>query len=183
MQNKKTLIVSSGFVALMLTAAVGIANTRTRSVYVPSGSMLPNLTVGSTVPVKLNAYQKISDVQRGDIIVHTRTDRGRRVDSLKRVVGLPGDVIVAIGTTLKINGRALPHKLVRKVGKVSVYTETNGAASYAVQYGDNTAPAPAFRGVVPAGQLFCLGDNRDNAYDSRYLGGVFFGEVIGKKVP
>ena len=183
MQTKKWITLGGGLMALALATAVVIANAQTKSYFVPSGGMMPNLPLNSTIAVKRNAYLKMADVRRGDIIVHTRIENGRRTDSIKRVVGLPGDAIAMSGTTISINGRALPHKLVSKIGKVSVFTETMGATNYPVQYGDNTSPTPAFKGMVPAGQVFCLGDNRDNSYDSRYSGGVFFGEIIGKRVP
>ena len=183
MQNKKVMLLGSGLTALALATTIVVAKVQPQPFFISSGSMLPGLPLNSTIAVKRNAYLKMADVRRGDIIVHTRIENGRRTDSIKRVVGLPGDAIAMSGTTISINGRALPHKLVSKIGKVSVFTETMGATNYPVQYGDNTSPTPAFKGVVSAGQVFCLGDNRDNSYDSRYLGGVFFGEIIGKKVP
>ncbi len=183
MQTKKSLLIGGGLTALLLITAVGISKAQTHTFFIPSGSMMPSLPLNSTISVKLTAYQKMADVKRGDVIVHTRAENGQRIDSIKRVIGLPGDKIAMNGTTVQINGVALPHQLVSKSGKVAVYTETNGAAKYTVQYGDNLWPSPPWKGVVPAGQLFCLGDNRDNSNDSRYLGGVFFGEVLGKQVP
>ncbi len=183
MQTKKAILVSGSVAGLVLTTTFLLANAQTRTYYIPSGSMLPNIRVGTSIQIKVNSYQTISTVNRGDIIVSTRTDHGRLVDSFRRVIGLPGDKIAMNGTNLKINGRAVPHKLASKTGKVSVYTETNGTVQYQVQYGDNFSPAAPFSGVVPAGKLFCLGDNRDNAYDSRYAGSVPFNTVIGKKVP
>lgn len=183
MQTKKAIWVSGSIAALVLTTTFLLAKAQTRTQFIASGSMLPSLRINSTIQMQVNPYRTISAVKRGDTIVATRTEKGRRMDSIKRVVGLPGDKIAMNGTTLKINGRVLPHKLVRKTGKVTIYAETSGAAQYQVQYGDNLSPAAPFSGVVPAGKLFCLGDNRDNAYDSRYTGSVPFDTIIGKKVP
>lgn len=183
MQTKNAISVGVSVIGLATTITFLWANAQTRTYYIPSGSMMPNLKLGTRIQTKVNPYQTISEIKRGDIIVATRIEKGNRMDSIKRVIGLPGDKIAMNGTVLKINGRDLPHQLARKVGKISIYTETDGAAKYQVQYGDNTSPAAPYNGVVPYGQLFCLGDNRDNSYDSRYTGGVQFGEIVGKKVP
>lgn len=183
MQTEKAILVSGSIAGLVLATTFLLANAQTRTQYIASGSMMPNLEADMRMQIKVNPYKTISAVKRGDTIVATRTEQGIRTDSIKRVVGLPGDKIAMNGTTLKINGRVLPHKLACKTGKVSIFVETNGAAKYQIQYGDNTSLAAPYKGVVPAGKLFCLGDNRDNAYDSRYTGSVPFDTIIGKKVP
>lgn len=183
------------------------AGAASKTYFIPSGSMEPTLPLGSRIPFQLNAYKNIAQVQRGDIIAYTRMDQatGKAVPFFKRVVGLPGDKVQLSGTRISLNGHTLSHGLLRLVsmrdasdpdrrhtlshgllrrrGKVAVYQEINAKASYAVQYGDNVDQAPAFSTVVPADQLLCLGDNRDNAYDSRYTGAVPFATIIGKKVP
>lgn len=183
MQRKSMVLVGVSVAALVLATTFLRANAQTRTQYIASGAMMPNLSVDSRIQVKVDPYPTISAVKRGDIIVATRSEQGRRTDSIKRVIGLPGDKIATKGTTLKINGRVLPHKLVKQQGKVSIYSEANGNAQYQVQYGDNTVKAAPYSGVVPAGKLFCLGDNRDNAYDSRYTGSVPFSAVTGAKIP
>ena len=161
------------------------AGAALKTYFIPSGSMEPTLLLGSRIPFQLKAYKNIAQVQRGDIVAYTRTDRatGEAVEFFKRVVGLPGDKVQLSGTRISLNGQTLSHVLLRRKGKVTVYQETNGKTSYAVQYGDNVIPAPAFSTVVPADQLLCLGDNRDNSYDSRYTGAVPFATIIGKKMP
>ncbi len=147
--------------------------------------MAPAFPAETVVFVKHNYYaDEIAKVGRGDVVLFTRADEtgGQATEFLTRVIGLPGDKIEMSATDLTINGRPLPHKLVRRAPPLTVYAETNGAASYQVQYGDPAGPGAAFAGVVPARQFFCLGDNRDNSYDSRYLGSVPFGKIVGKEV-
>jgi signal peptidase I len=184
-KKDKMFIAATGIIALAIPAVVYIAAAQPKRYYIPSGSMEPTLHLKSTIRVQNNPFQNISQVQRGDIIVHTRLDKrtGKPAESIKRVVGLPGDKVQLSGTNIWVNGRKLSHVLVRRAGKVTEYQETNGKASYRVQYGDNVVLAPAFSTTVSEGHLLCLGDNRDNANDSRYSGLVPFKSIIGKRVP
>lgn len=164
---------------------VGAVASQPRRVFVASGAMKPTLGVATYINVQRGNYRRVVDVTRGDIIVYERLDSTSQQQRqfVTRVVGLPGDKVQFNGTKVFINGRLLPHKKVGQKGKVSIWQESNGAANYQVQYGDNTAPSPAFSGIVPQNQLFCVGDNRDNSYDSRYTRAVPFTSVIGKKAP
>ena len=184
-QKEKLFVGATSLIALAIPAVVHIAAAQPERHFVPSGSMEPTLSFESRIRVQRDAFQNIAQVRRGDIIVHMRWDKLTRksVESIKRAVGLPGDKVRLAGPNIWVNGRPLPHVLLRRAGKITVYQETNGTATYSVQYGANVAPAPAFSTIVPQGQLFCLGDNRDNANDSRSIGPVPFKSVVGKKVP
>ena len=162
-----------------------IKTTKTQHYSLPSNYMAPTFPTGSIVFVKHNFYEnKINQVQRGDVILFARNDEksGKPTEFLTRVIGLPGDKIEIFGTTVKVNGNSLPHQLVRRAPPLTIYSESNGTATYQVQYGDPAGPGASFAGVVPAGQFFCLGDNRDNSYDSRYTGSVPFASIMGKQV-
>lgn len=185
MKQKKVFVAAAGVAALAIPAIVAFGAAQPKPYFIPSGSMEPTIRLKTTIRVQKNPFQDISQVRRGDIIIHSRFDKatGTTDDSIKRVVGLPGDKVKLSGTNVWLNGRQLPHVLLRRIGKVAVYQEKNGKASYRVQYGDNFEPAPAFSATVSQGHLLCLGDNRDNSYDSRSTGLVPFPSVIGKKVP
>jgi signal peptidase I len=85
---------------------------------IPSGSMLPTLTVGDLILVNKYHYgirlpvinRKVIDnydPQRGDVIVF-RYPVDPRIDYIKRVVGVPGDEVAYLNQRLKINGREVP---------------------------------------------------------------------------
>lgn len=180
----KRFIVAAGILAMALPGIVRVVAAQPRNYFMPSGSMEPTIPLASRIRVQRAPFQSIARVRRGDIIVLNRLDKGSgtTIEAVKRVVGLPGDRVQLSGTSIWLNGRKLPHTLLRRAGKVSVWGETVGKTTYRVQYGDNVAPSPAFSGTVPANTLFCLGDNRDNSNDSRYTGAVPFATIIGKKV-
>jgi signal peptidase I len=93
---------------------------------------------------------------RGDIVVlqlPTAT-----VPYIKRVIGLPGDVITLQGGKLYINGTPLAEPYVN-----------NGLEGQDGQWGP-----------IPAGAYFVMGDNRDNSSDSRVFGAVPRNEITGR---
>ena len=127
---------------------------------VSSASMAPTLLSGDSVFVNRIVY-RLHPPGRGDIIalLAPRAD-GR--EFVKRVVGLPGDVVTERDGHFFVNG--------------AVVAETQGSATA-------EAPAPAKGQMsrrVPAGQLYVLGDNPGTSMDSRFWGTVDEREVVGK---
>jgi len=164
---------------------------------IPSGSMIPTLLVGDYLFVSKYSYgySKHSfpfslgffsgrimgqTPERGDVAVFKYPgDQGQgmnRTDYIKRIVGLPGDRIQVINGVLHINGK--PVERTRIDAKVpgdgsfrsgTLYEEVlpNGRRheileSSDIGLSDNT---PEF--LVPAGNFFMMGDNRDDSLDSR----------------
>jgi len=168
--------------------------TLVQAFVVPTGSMESNILIGDHLFVDKLAYAPPSalgrhllpykDVQRGDIIVFRFPPEPDK-DYVKRVIGLPGDRLHMVDKQVYINGRKLDEPYVQHI------------TSYLEPYRDNFPGEPNMlvspRGldmlrdqvvngelVVPPGQYFAMGDNRDNSLDSRYWGFVPRDNIRGK---
>jgi signal peptidase I len=131
-------------------------NAVSARVRVDGFSMIPTLEDGEFVLVSKINYQ-FGDVERGDIVVfHFPMDPEQEL--IKRVMGLPGDTIVVQNGQVSINGQVLNEPYI--------------------------AAAPAYSGewTVPDGQLFVLGDNRNDSSDSHSWGYLPLEKVVGKAV-
>jgi signal peptidase I len=187
----KTIFDLACIVLLVTAARAAIAEP----FYVPSGSMEPTLMIGdellatkypygysaASLPnfVPLPSTQRILGAlpQRGDVVVF-RWPGDRSQVWVKRVIGLPGDRIALHDGRVSINGEPVG---IRNDGEGKVETE-NGALVPAARYIEilpGNREHPIFKlsaigpldnvkeTVVPPGQLFVMGDNRDDSADSR----------------
>ena len=168
--------------------------------YVPSGSMKPTILEGDVVFINKLAYDlrvpftftriaRWSEPARGDIVVcYSPADNMRLV---KRVVGIPGDVIELRSDVLFLNGVqqsyvSLPAEITRDMSAAE-----RSRAIFAQEILDQRPHAvmalpgiPARRDFgpvsVPPDRYFMMGDNRDNSNDSRYFGFVGRREIVGE---
>ena len=143
---------------LLLSAVLFLAiNALSARVRVDGFSMKPTLQDGEFVLVNRLAY-RMGDPQRGDIIVfHFPLDPGSQ-DLIKRVIGLSGDLISVRAGVLSVNGQPLREPYI--------------------------AAAPLYSGEwqIPDGELFVLGDNRNDSSDSHSWGMLPYKEIVGKAV-
>ena len=166
---------------------------------IPSGSMLPTLHLGDFILVNKAAYglrlpivyKKViptGSPARGDVMVF-RFPTDPKVNFIKRVVGLPGDKVRVVGRNLYINGNKIDQQLVDdnhqtndiRGGYVSNrYLETLDEVKHDILMRRGGPGSRSFEGVVPEGEYFVLGDNRDNSRDSRYWGFVPEENLVGK---
>lgn len=172
---------------------------------IPSNSMMPTLLTGDFILVNKFTYgirlpvldRKVIDLgspQRGDVMVF-KSPTDMVTPFIKRVIGVPGDEIRYQDKTLYLNGNKVPQKL------LGAYTGTGSGAGMTgaswrqellegaphdilVRERRRGSRLYAERGegrwLVPAGQYFMMGDNRDNSHDSRFWGFVPDDMIVGK---
>jgi len=166
---------------------------------VPTGSMRPTILEGDVVFVNRLAYQlkvPLTDVvlarwgepRRGDIVTFSSPKDGTRL--IKRLVGLPGDVIEMRDDVLYVNGQAARYTDLHPA-REHVGAGTEVGAVRAIEHIDGTERQVQFLVGVGArrsfGPLrvspdcyFMLGDNRDDSEDSRYIGAIPRERLIGR---
>lgn len=159
---------------------------------VPSGSMKPTIVEGDRIFVDKLAYDlKLpfttvhlahwADPARGDIVVFYAPDDGMRL--VKRVIGVPGDVVELRADALYVNGAPAVYRGVEpavEAGEIAA-EESLGQRSHAVMFLPGVAAYRTFGPVrVPPGEYFMMGDNRDNSRDSRYFGFVPRAAIVGR---
>lgn len=150
---------------------------------IPQNGMYPNFPAKTLLWAKRGPYKAIDNVKRGDVVIFKRIQNGVHYDYIWRVVGLPKDTVDLAKTSVKINGKELSHVPVREDSLHAIYLEKNGEAEYLVAYevGSDSKLSDYFI-IVPEGELFVLGDNRDDAADSRYHGTITFDSIIAKSM-
>ena len=175
---------------------------------IPSGSMRPTLLEGDylfvtkwaygysrySLPFGLDLFSgRIwgSEPKRGEVVVF-KFPPDPSLDYIKRVIGLPGDVIQMRGGQLFINGTGVPREKVGQidnpditetVGPVDVYRETlpNGVSYDTLDLTPNGVGDDTREYIVPPGHYFMMGDNRDNSSDSRFaVGFVPYDNLVGR---
>jgi len=175
---------------------------------IPTGSMETNLLIGDHLLVNKLVYSPSLDtlektvlpkkeIRRGHVVVFKYPEEPWR-DFIKRVIGLPGETVEIRDKVVYINGKPLVHT--REAG----YRDVPDLAAARAIVGDDplesytrfeTPPLrredpDSFRvedrrdnwgpKIVPDGQLFVMGDNRDNSRDSRYWDFLPLDQVKGR---
>ncbi|MBJ93851.1 MAG: signal peptidase I [Rickettsiales bacterium] len=176
---------------------------------IPSGSMVETLAIGDFIFVNKMAYRaevpytalsvrvpfggttikEWSKPERGEVIVF-RFPTDQKVDYIKRVVGVPGDLIEIRDNQLLVNGKTYTRSYQGKVSyqdqhcrfhSASRYLEDDGQVKYPVLLSEGSNPFEDFGPVrVKDDHLFMMGDNRDNSSDSRAWGQVPIELVKGR---
>jgi signal peptidase I len=163
---------------------------------VPTGSMKPTILEGDRIVVNRLAYDlkvpftrwrvaRWAEPQHGDVVVLCSPADGTRL--VKRVVGLPGDLVELRDNRLLLNGQPARFELVARVGAGDgeparlVARERLDALDHRIQIVPESPAPRSFRPLrVPAGSYFVMGDNRDQSADSRYFGFVGRDDILGR---
>ena len=171
--------------------------------------LVEKFAYGVKEPIWQNTLIPVGLPERGDVAVF-KYPEDQRVDFIKRVVGLPGDRIVykdkqlylipacdkaECGSYKKLDMQSLGEKKFKdEVSAMQVYSEILGKAAHkiiinpnrrdhlAYYYQQDDIKTYAYEWVVPKGNYFVMGDNRDNSKDSRYWGFVPEQNLVGKAV-
>ncbi len=180
---------------------------------IPSGSMMPTLLVGDFILVEKYAYGLKDPVWRTQLVETGKPERGDivvfkfppnpSIDYIKRVVGMPGDIVryssdkqicvqsagdskcqpVKLSNVQKsefTQDKITMAQLDEKLGEVEHSILMNPLRMDDVR---SYYPRPGVNEwVVPKGHYFVMGDNRDNSADSRFWGFVPEANLVGKAV-
>lgn len=180
------------FDLLLIVALLCLRSSAFGSYYVPSGSMRPTISVGERFLANKLAYGlrlpgvdgyvwRWAEPQCGDIVVFQQPQK--KVDFVKRVVGVPGDRIRIEGNQVWRNGRPAALTPAGTEAGALIFTEDLAGRTHQVRLDPNRPLCPRLPELtVPAGQLFVLGDSRDTSWDSRFWGFVPLDAVAGKLV-
>ena len=164
---------------------------------VPTGSMQPTIKEGDRIIVNKMAYDlrlpftdisltSLDSPKRGEIIVFESKTANLRL--IKRIVGLPGDIVSMHNEVITINGQQLTLKVLddnqvtNDASKLNYFSETIGKINHRINIDDTASNLMSnFSAVtVPKGHYLVLGDNRRHSADSRVYGFVPHQELRGK---
>jgi len=160
---------------------------------IPSGSMMPTLLEGDFIFVKKFAYglrlpvteTKVIETgspKRGDVIVF-RLPSEPSINYIKRVIGLPGDIIVFERQRLTINGETMDLRMDADDSfDVPVYIEDLGGRVHDILVTNSQISMRDGTYRVPEGSYFVMGDNRDRSRDSRFIGAIPEEYLVGEAV-
>jgi signal peptidase I len=174
---------------LLVILVIGFLAWPRQKIVVKGSSMAPGLLPGDTLLMKKMFSPAVAhslpelQIARGDVVVFRYPSRGGEL-YVKRIIGLPGDSIRIVKGRVYVNGSVL------------VEPYLNQGIKAFDDYGYNFPQWPARpvsaravemltryvrdnQLVIPDGNWFVLGDNRNNSFDSRDLGFIPSADIVG----
>ena len=160
----------------ILPGELVVADKVTLGPRTPQWIGIPWTKVGFHVPaLKLPG---IRSVHRGDIVM-VEVPVEPAIPYVKRVVALGGETVELRDKRLFVNGEAIEEAwAVHGDGRLFPRGSKHAGLLDGMGNRDNWGPF-----LVPAGEVFLMGDNRDYSADSRYFGAVPEGNIIGRARP
>ncbi len=170
--------------------------------HIPTGSMIPTIKIGEFIFVNMMAYdihvpftrssfKNRHDPQHGEIVVFEYPNDPDK-DYIKRVIGVPGDVVEVNEKRVIVNGTPLPLEPIADKSiladltpkydpeQLSLFRETQNGHTYTVIHMNDRPGFDIPPTTVPADSFFVMGDNRDDSQDSRYWGFVKREKFLGR---
>ncbi|MFU8896376.1 MAG: signal peptidase I [Gammaproteobacteria bacterium] len=169
---------------------------------IPSSSMMPTLRIGDFIFVSKYSYGlrlpvlntkvlSLGEPERGDVAVF-RLPSDPATNYIKRIVGVPGDVVSLRDKRLWVNGAPVPLELHEEVLNVECggfrfsaqrATETIGETSHNIYLSEQRdRSSPFLDRPVPEGRYLVMGDNRDCSRDGRVIGYIPEDHMVGRAV-
>lgn len=172
-----------GFIKVFVVSAIVIllfVNFVAHPVRVDGRSMYPTLKDGEFGFTNVGGVL-LNGVKRGDIVVVTMEEKGKKTHWVKRVIGMPGDTISCVNDIVFINGKVLDE---------TQYIDPDYRQSCVDQFGyfnkvpnaDNTDVQDFEEMKLGDDEYYVMGDNRPYSKDSRYVGPVKKSQLFAKKM-
>ena len=187
----KTMLKQNRTFLIFLFFMVGFRTVIADWNVVPTGSMKPTILEGDRITVNKLAYDaripfsdislfQFADPRRNDIVVFDSAKADKRM--VKRVIGLPGDVVTLNHNRLIINGLPASYEQVYRDSDSIYFDETIMGHQHRIKIrAGGDGPLQSFNTVrVPQDHYLVMGDNRDNSADSRVYGFIPRNEIIGQ---
>ena len=169
---------------------------------IPSESMVPNLLIHDHILVKKYSYGmkppmgdgwifRFREPERGDVIVF-RYPENRDVFFIKRLIGLPGDVVTVEHGQISVNGHPwgltpVPGEDLPEAEEFNYFNEFTeppraDGQPHTIRFfsKEDHLEAEEKQFTVPPGQYFAMGDNRDQSRDSRFWGFIPAELLVGR---
>ncbi len=177
-KNIKTLLSYS----FLILSVLAVKSSLAANYYVPTGSMQPTIEPGDRLFVNKMAYDlkvpfthttlvTLDHPKRGDVVVFDHPKNSSMV-LVKRLIGIPGDVLSIKNGYIAINGTVLPvTEPTSSPNHVAFqYSETLNGKSYTINRLPHLMRKDIQTVTIPKDHYFFMGDNRDNSADSRSWG-------------
>ena len=172
-----------GFIKVFVVSAIVIllfVNFVAHPVRVDGRSMYPTLKDGEFGFTNVGGVL-LNGVERGDIVVVTMEENGQKTHWVKRVIGLPGEIVSCVNDVIYINGKVLdetkyidPDYRQSLVDKFGYFNKVPNA--------DNTNVEDFEEVKLKDDEYYVMGDNRPYSKDSRYVGPVKKSQIFAKKM-
>ncbi|MFN0090961.1 MAG: signal peptidase I, partial [Acidimicrobiales bacterium] len=165
LSTTRTVLEWCAVLAGALVVALVLKSFLFQAFLIPSESMTPTLEVSDRVLVNKLSY-RLHGVERGDVVVFRRppsevVEGGPNDDLIKRVVGLPGDMVEIRDSSVFVNGQKLDEPYLAESLR---YSDPNGETVHR----------------VAEHEVFVMGDNRSNSRDSRFFGPIDQDLIVGR---